>query len=470
MGTLSLLIISAYIGFSLWLGFVANKQQSASSEEYFLAGRSLSWVHLGFTLFATWMSTFSFLGAPGMFYGQGVKWFFVHGFTAVVSPLLMWFIGRRIWELGKQKGYITPADMLADIFQSETIRYLVAFISLLALVPYCLIQLVGIGKVLESVSNETLPYAYEIGVSMAAFGILVYTYLGGIKAIVWTDIIQALMFGILMLVGGGIALYAAGGLAGFEASLSTKPEAFQFQTETVGSSFSLVIIWTFGYVLLPHMWQRAYMAESKEALSKSIVLGSVMAMFLIILPCLLMGMLGIGFMSNLEDPDTLVPELFESYLPYLLPFVVLATFAAGMSTIDSQLLSASSVFVRDVLKETGENARARQFGRWIVVGLIGILYILALSPSSQSSIILLASKGAGIALLLLFPLLAALWWPSAGKLATTLGLIAGGMALLIWEIQGTSFPYKWSPAVMAILVEGCVLVGVASLQSYFRKT
>lgn len=460
-------IVLVYVVASVGLGLWAHARSRDTAEDYFVAERSLSWIPLGMTLFATWMSTFAFLGSPGFYYKNGVSWFLPHGFLVVGSPLLMWFIGRRIWALGRQCGYITPGELLADFYKSNTVRYLVAGVCLLALLPYSLVQLIGIGKVLEASTDGAIPY--WIGVALAVFSIAVYTYLGGVRAIVLTDILQASLFGAMMLIGAGVALYAAGGLGeGYAASVEARPEAFVFDPAKVGSPLTLLIIWTFGYILLPHMWQRAYMARSGEALSRSIVLGSFLALILIAIPSLIMGTLGIGFLPDVGDSDKFVPTMYSAFLAGALPFLVLATFAAGMSTIDSQLLSAASVVVRDLVRPKRRADlsphRERFLGRLAAMVLLLILVVLALSPfGRQGNIILLASKGTGIALLLLVPLCGPLLWSRASRLGAIGALVAGGVVMFLLETGLVSIvlPLSFGPPIAALVVQIPVFVVVS---------
>ena len=451
-------LIAVYLAASLIIGLKARKRSVQSSEDYFLASRNLTWTHLALTLFATWMSTFAFLGSPGFYYKNGVNWFLPHGFLVVGSPMLLWIIGRRFWELSQKNGYVTPGDLLADFYDSRFVRYLVAAISLVALVPYSLIQLVGVAKVLEAATNGAAPY--WVGIVLSVLGISVYTYIGGMRAIVWTDIIQGILFGILMLVGAGIAIFAAGGFReGFTAAATANPEAFAFDPQTVGSPLTLLIVWTLGYVLLPHMWQRAYMAGSPSALGKSVVAGSAMAFFLIAIPSLTMGVLGMGFIENLADSDTFVPTLFGTFLPFVLPFVVLAAFAAGMSTVDSQLLSAASVVVRDIATPLQKRAISSQqqktLGRAVVLILVTLITILAFLPQAQGSIILLASKGTGVALLLFVPTLGPLTWPRASKVGALAALLLGGTTLLALEsgVAGNPLPLGFGAPIAAMLIQ-----------------
>jgi len=466
MENIILVIIGSYFIISILLGIIANKKSINSAEDYFIASRSLNWFHLAITIFATWMSTFAFLGSPGFYFTNGVNWFLPHGLLVIASPFLLWFIGRKIWYLGKKKGYITPADMLGDFYNSKVIKYLVGIIGLIAILPYSLIQLVGIGKALEASTAGIL--TYDVGVIMALVGIATYTIIGGIRAIVWTDILQAMLFGGLMIIGGILVFNEAGSEA-YKASLEINTKAFTFDPNTFGSPMSLAIIWTFGYILLPHMWQRIYMAKSAESLSKSIIVGTILALILIVIPSLIMGTLGIGVFENLQDSDKLVPRIFEDLAPTLLPLLILATFAAGMSTVDSQMLSASSIFVRDIVtpitKRKISKEQERFIGKGFVLLFVMLLGYLAMKPENQGSIILLASKGTGIALLLLVPLIGPIAWEKASKYAGILALLVGILVMVIMEFKiiDITIPYGLKIPVVSFLFQIPVFIIVSYL-------
>jgi solute:Na+ symporter, SSS family len=455
-------LVLIYISLTLLLGRKARRAAANTSEDYFVAERSLSWGHLALTFFATWFSTFAFLGSPGFFYKHGATWYFTQGVFCLSAPFLAWFMGRKIWLLGRRHGYLTPGDLLADFYQSNAVRYITAIISILALIPYCLIQLVGIGKVFAASTGNAAPY--WSGVGLAVLATAFYTFVGGIRAIVWTDIIQGILFFIVLLLGGGITLYAAGGIFdGYTAALAVRPEAFELDPNQVGSPLTMILIWSFGFILLPHLWQRTYMAGSAAAYSKSIVVFSIIS-FLFIITSMLIGTLAIGFMPELSDSDKLVPLIFAEYLPGALPLLVLATFAAGMSTIDSQLLTAASVIVRDFrapfVKGKLDSYKEMRLGKIVVLGMILLLGCLAVRPESRGSIILLASKGTAIAFLLLVPLCGPLLWKRASRIGALACLIAGSVTLILFEAEfiSTELPLGFGSPLACLLVQAPAFV------------
>ncbi len=466
-------LLVAYLLFSVWLGFKAKSQAKNNASDYFLHGRNVGWFSLSMTLFATWMSTFAFLGSPGYYFAKGVSWFLPHGLLVVASPMLLYFLGRRIWALGKKYNYMTPGDLIGDRYSSQALKVVVGLISIIALIPYSMIQVVGIGKVIEIGTSGAIPYWG--GVVMAISGIGVYSYIGGIRAIIWTDIIQAILFIIVMLIGAVLAVSLTDGFwVGLTESIAKKPELFTFNPGNWGAVLTTALIWTVGYILLPHMWQRSYMADSPKTLGKSAALGSCMALLFIVIPSLLMGFWGTGSLSIAGGPDSFVPSLYNQVAPALIPILVLATFAAGMSTVDSQLLSASSVLLKDVVEPiTGKKLsaeREKTIGRLFVLGFVGLLATLALTKFGGNTIVFIASKGTGIATLFLVPLLGALFIKKVSPATGTVTLVGGAVILFILEtgIISMKAPYGIGAPVVALIFQAVCFFIVHNLKRFTK--
>ena len=212
------------------------------------------------------------------------------------------------------------------------------------------------------------------------------------------------------------------------------------------------------------------MAESEAAFSKSIVIFSLMS-FVLLLATMLIGTLAISFMGSLTDSDKLIPILFRDYAPAFLPLLVLATFAAGMSTIDSQLLTASSVIIREVLRPLGlsqiSETREKLLGRVVVVLLIVGLSQLALLPESQGAIFTLASKGTALAFLLFVPLVATLTGRGNCPRNGVLTLVAGLLIFTLLELKIVTYtlPLGFGSPIAAFIVQICAFGVVALLRS-----
>ena len=120
-------LIVLYLLFTIVLGVVANRRLSGDMEDFLLYGRKAGFVVLYLTVVASFHSAFAFLGSGGFFYTHGVGFWAAGTWTLLVGAIT-YVIGARIWALGKAFGYITPADMLADFYESEAVRVTVAVV------------------------------------------------------------------------------------------------------------------------------------------------------------------------------------------------------------------------------------------------------------------------------------------------------------------------------------------------------
>ncbi len=453
MNTSIIAIILLYIVLTVFLGIWTKNKGEDSLEDYYLAGRSVSWIHLGLTVLATWFSTFTFLGAPGFFYTQGVKWYAVYAFYTFGGVVLFWFFSRKIWILGRNKDYITPGDLLSDFYKSQAIRYIVALISILAIIPYALIQLVGIGKAISGATNGFV--SYELVILCTGVVTAFYVYAGGVRAILWTDVFQAVLFFAVIIISCVVAVSVSGGfIEGFSKALVNKPEAFLFKEGDTLSVISTSLTWTLGFITLPHLWQRAYMAKSANNLTKSSLMVAVIAFFLIT-ALMITGIFGMGFISDVKDSDQFIANMFKAHFKYALPLFVLAAFASGMSTVDSQLLTASSVFVRDLIKPFKKDLSdktEKKLGQIFLFLLIIVLVFLALMPDAQGPIISLATKGTGLAVMLFIPLLGPTYFPNANKYAAFFGLFVSGVYYILAETGVLTFVFGLTPLLAGLIL------------------
>ncbi len=132
-------LIFLYLLVTIVLGFLANRRMTVDMEDFLLYGRKAGFIVLYLTVVATFHSAFAFLGSGGFFYTHGIG-FWDAGTWTVLVGLITYVLGTRIWALGKRFGYITPADMLADFYESEAVRVVVAIVSVLFTILYIQVQ------------------------------------------------------------------------------------------------------------------------------------------------------------------------------------------------------------------------------------------------------------------------------------------------------------------------------------------
>lgn len=467
--TLTLLGIALYLAMMAIIGYKAYQTNIAGNyDDWYLIGRGANLIMLVGTLFATWFSTFAFLGGPGTFYNIGVNWL-LFGFFNSMGPLLIMFIGVRIWLLGKKYGFVTPADLLSFYYDdSKRLRYLTAMVCIVVLFPYAAIQLSGISVALASISGGLVPY--EAGIFGLAICVALYAIFGGARAIVWTDVVQGFIFAALIIITAFLVVAWSGGwVDGWTSAVEEQPNRFVFDGSTGGNYITLMLLWTLGWVLTPHLWQRMYMAESPRTLVTGSIIASFLALLVVTFSGAVIGFLSLGMPLDLGEgfsTDALVPLLYANMLPIMGAVLVVAVFAAGMSTLDSQIITASSVFSQDLYKRVkpsatpSSNLRASRVFEVIFVALV---IAFTLSDAGRQLLIPLASIGVGMALVFLMPLIGCLFWPRASEAAAFWAMLSGWVVMLALQFGIVAFfPTAFGPAFWGFLVSAVVFYTVSS--------
>ena len=140
LGWIPLVVLVIYLLVLLLIGWIGYRQSRGSEEDYYLAGRGQGWMISSLTIMATFLSSFALLGAPGMVYREGVVFALV-SLNVPVAGFCIYLFGRRIWQAGHQRGYITQADMLCDHYGSQIVlRLLVTLVGFLFSIPYVIIR------------------------------------------------------------------------------------------------------------------------------------------------------------------------------------------------------------------------------------------------------------------------------------------------------------------------------------------
>jgi len=454
-----------YLALMFYIGYRAFQTNKVGDpEDWFVMGRSANIFMLVGTMFATWFSTFAFLGGPSLFFKTGVNWL-LFGFFNSMGPVLVMIIGPRIWALGKKFKFITPADLLAAYYNSSRrLRILTGLICIAVLFPYSAIQITGIAIALSSISEGLI--GFNFGVLLIAICVGVYSFVGGSRAVVWTDVIQGFIFALLLIATMFLVVRWAGGWdAGWTNSVNAKPELFTFDGGG-GRYITLMVLWSFGWVLTPHLWQRLYMADSAKTLVKGAAATSFLALFVVTFTGAVIGMLAIGMDLNIPEgsnSDALVPLIFANYLPAMGVVLVIAVFAAGMSTLDSQLISATSSFTQDLVPSVMEadNKKRMRLGRYFEVVFILAVVAFAFSPQGRSLIAPLASIGVGMALSFLLPLLGALYWRRSSEPGAFWSMLLCWGVMLAMQFGLIPTPGKIGPPLWGLITGAVVFFGLS---------
>src|SRR5438445_3110461 len=173
------IVIAIYLAVIAFVGSIAFRRGKTNTEDFFLANRSVGEMVFFLSLFATNMTAFAILGSSGQAYRQGIG---IYGLMAsssgLVIPLTIFFIGTRLWALGKRFGHQTQVAFFRDRWECDAIGTVIFALSAAMLVPYMIISIMGGGTVLEQISQSG-SYSPMIPYKVGCAVVVVVVTMGG---------------------------------------------------------------------------------------------------------------------------------------------------------------------------------------------------------------------------------------------------------------------------------------------------
>ena len=380
----TLVVLGAYL-VGLFALAIWSRTETHSLSGFYLAGKKLPYWVVAFSTNATGESGWLLLGLTGMGYAVGFQAFWVV-LGEVVGIWLSWtLISRRLKRLSDQTDSITVPDVLAAPFDDKKnlIRGVAVGIILIMVTTYVTAQMVASGK---AVSSTFVDLDYRLAVLISSVVIIAYTFVGGYKAVSYTDVLQ----GVLMLAGlivvPLVGIHAAGGWDAMLVSLREQdPELLRFVGQGGVEGWIAVLSFVaigLPFLGVPQLLVRYMSARDEEQLRKARTI-SVSVIFVFMTGAVLAGMAGRALFPDLADSETVFPRMASELFPPLVTGVLfVVVLSAIMSTVDSLLLLASSAVVRDVLqKMLGSplgDADLATLGKFvtIIIGALGIAFAL----------------------------------------------------------------------------------------------
>ena len=449
-------VLIAYFLIVLVIGFIARTRWKSSPETYFLADRGLGTFVLLGTMVATNFSAFTVFGTSGAGYRDGYAFFPIMGFGTGFMALTFWILGRKIWQVGRDRGLVTPPELVKELYQSPVLSFIFALVMIVFTIPYLALQPMAAGYALE----ELVGLPYFTGCIIVTAVILIYTLRGGLRAVAWTDLFQGVVMFVLLLTALIMVASHHGGFV--EANLKVmdaNPELFArpggLGKYSIGIWFSFMVLWFLCDPMFPQLFQRFFSAGNDRIISRIMFFYPLICTIVFILP-IAVGVLGRLSFPNLagKQADRILPMLLTSISgDFMAALVIAAGLAALMSTMDSQLLTLSSIFTRDVLALIKKGTQQTSIpGRIFVIflSLVG----LALAYKPPATILQIATQTfTGLAVL--FPTVVfGLYFKRVFATAAILSILAGEAAL-------ACFYFKWIPNFLFLPVIWVILITLA---------
>jgi SSS family solute:Na+ symporter len=456
-----------YIIVGSLVALMARREMNEGVVEYFLSGRNTGGFVAALSYSATTYSAFMMIGLAGFTYSGGVG---ALGFELVyLSGLsLVAFFGPRFWLIGKKNNYVSPYEMLGDRYQNQWIAFAASLSACIFLIPYLAVQLMGVGYLLSGLSGGEIPFLFGVGIAVVLA--IAWALIAGMKSVTWTDSLQSLimiavsiiiLFYVIYQHLGGFREFF-GSLAAVDGALLTVPGPGFFKFKTF---LGLSLPWFFFSISNPQVSQRLFIPRDLKAM-KTMIKGFLIFGFIYTLVSVFWGFSARLLIPGLANADLATPELLASqYVPNILALVaMIGITAAAISTIDSIMLTLSSLVVRDIFKNMEDNLDQDQNLRQLRTAKIAILIIALLGfffAIQELDLIAALSVAASVGLLVIVPsIFGAFFWKKATAAASLSSIIFGSMTALYLQFSGWS-PAGYGAGIWTLLVSVLIFVGVS---------
>lgn len=486
--------VALYWGYCIFWG-IKGALSAKTASDYFIAGRRISlWVFV-LAATATSFSGWTFMGHPGLLYRDGFQYAYA-SFYAITIPFTGVLFLKRQWMLSKRFGFVTPGEMLASYFRSDTLRVLVVLVALVFSVPYLGVQLRASGFLFNVLTDGML--GVEVGMWLLSLVVFVYVASGGLRAVAYVDTMQAILLAFGIVAIGLIALHYVGGWERLNEGIAALaqiddkrtpdgyshyvaiPGVIQFVSagpSATGGAWTGIMVLTYMFALMGiqsapafSMWAFANHNPRpfapQQVWASSFAIGFILFVFTAIQglgghflgadttfnaahPELVNNVMGAALggkdlMASEGKQGMLVPQLINllsESAPWFVGLLSVCALAAMQSTGAAYMSTAGGMLTRDVLKRfilpQATHSQQKFWGR-VGVGVI-VLAALVVATTSHDALVLLGGLAVAYGFQMWPALIAVCWWPWLTRAGIVLGLIAGLVAVTLTENIGAQY-------------------------------
>lgn len=467
--TVTVLIV--YLGILATLA-IWSRRETHTLSGYYLAGKKLPYWVVAFSTNATGESGWLLLGLSGMGYAVGMQAYWVVVGEILGIAAAWWVVGHRLKKFSDATDSITVPDILVAKFADKwhLIRGCAVLIILVMVTTYVTAQMVASGKAFSSF----LGMDYATGVIVGSIFIIGYTFVGGYKAVCYTDVVQ----GVLMLLGliavPAAAIYASGGWAEVKINLALQdPTLVDMMAVTGENKILWIAIASFVAIGLPFMGVPQLLVRFMSARDENEIrkarLVSIVVMLFFTFGAVTAGVAGRALFPGLDDSETIFPVLSSNLFPPVISGMLLVVvLSAIMSTVDSLLLLASSSVVRDtyqkIIGTTKSERTLSNYGKLLTVVIGTIAVILGIQEPRVIFDFVLASWG-GLGSAFGPVVVGILYYKRITWAGVLAGMLGGFLVCVIWLRHFKDDYYGLYEAIPGFLAGFLLTYGVSYLTS-----
>lgn len=418
----------------------ARRGMGSGVIDYFLANRTVGGFVSAMSYSATTYSAFMMVGLVGLTYKGGIASLGFELTYLVGTVFLLVLFAPRYWVAGRRYGLMTPSELLSTRYGSKWVGAAASLLCLVTLVPYASVQLMGMGYLLEGVSGGAFPF--WAGMAVAAAITVIFSIWAGLRSVALTDALQAS----IMLVACCLLVVFIGGFLfpeGWGSAMAARPDLLKVSWP-FPMFLGLTLPWTFFALTNPQVVQRLYAPKDIRSI-RGMVAGFSVFGFIYTVLCVILGLSAALLVPGLKNPDGAMAALLTKVPRGLALLVVLSIFAAAVSTLNSIILTLSSMFGRDLVRALTPLSEEKEL-RWGKL-LIPVLTVACYAFGSlKLGLIAVLSSMASAGLMAQLPvILGAFFWKRGTAAGAIAGMASGALVTLALYWTKTNFLGQWPP-------------------------
>ena len=453
------IVILVYIMITLYLGYKGWKG-TKNAEDYMVAGRTIHpWV-MALSYGATFISTSAIVGFGGVagIYGMGLLWLpFLNIFLGIFIAFV--YYGKRTRKIGHNLSAMTFPELIGKRFDSKFLQWFSGAIIFVGMPLYAGVVLIGMARFVET----TLTIDFNVALLVLSFITVLYVLFGGLKGVIYTDALQA----VIMIAGMAILLVmsyvAVGGITESHQALTDLagkvPQAFKDQGMTGWTempAFNTTWWWTLvtsiilgvgiGVLAIPQLALRFMTVKSNKEINRGVVIGGIFILLMTAVPYTVGALSNVYFMQNngklaldmtvsekypKGNADSIIPTFINAVMPeWFIYIFMLSLLSAAMSTVSSQIHTQGTAIGRDIYETlTGKKGGTDTVFVTRLGVIIAIVMAVILGYMLPDNII---ARGTaiffGVCAAAFLPVYTAgLFWKRATKEGAVAGMITGAV-------------------------------------------
>lgn len=358
----SLIILALFLGLSLFLGVRAKKGRDMDLEQWTVGGRGFGTMFVFLLMAGEIYTTFTFLGGSGWAYGKGGPALYILAYGAL-AYVISYFLLPSIWNYANENKLVSQSDFFVSKYKSPYLGVFVSLVGIVAMIPYLVLQLKGLGIIVSEASYGKISPVVAIWIGVLT--VTAYVMVSGIHGSAWTAVLKDFMIlGIVLFLGIYLPFHYYGGFQPmFESIEAAKPGFLALPSEGMSVSWfiSTVLLTALGFYMWPHTFSSCYTAKSAKVFRKNAVFMPLYS--LVLLFVMFVGFAAILKVPGLEGPNadlSLFRLATETFDPWMIGLIGAAGLLTALVPGSMLLMAASTLFAKNVYKVMAPSATDKQ--------------------------------------------------------------------------------------------------------------